>query len=165
MIRVFISHKNVDEREARSVASRVTANGLDVYLDSIDPALGKTGDDLAEYLLSRMGECQQLIAVVSVVTRTSWWVPWEIGVGSEKGFGMATYSESPVSLPDYLKKWPSLHSLGDIDKYCTHSKRRGDRVGRDVRTYYTESVRLQMRKSASSKFHTDLMAALRTRSS
>ena len=89
MSKVFISRKNTDSLIAEKVARRVRANGLSVYLDTIDDALTKDGSDLADHLLRRMGQCQQLIAVVSSATKTSWWVPWEIGVGAEKGFRMA----------------------------------------------------------------------------
>ena len=111
MSKVFVSHKDVDEALARRVAQRVRQNGLGAYLDSVDPALERDGPELADYLLARMSECEQLIAVVSSATSTSWWVPWEIGVGSEKGFRMASYSERLVNLPTYLQKWPDLHSL------------------------------------------------------
>ena len=86
-IKVFISHKDSDSELAERVARRVRFNGMDTYLDTIDDALAKDGPDLAELLVARMSSCQQLIAVVSSQTKDSWWVPWEIGVGSEKASG------------------------------------------------------------------------------
>ena len=159
--KVFISHKESDTAEAESVARRVRVNGLDVYLDSIDNALYKDGPELADYLLKRMGECQQLIAVLSSETKDSWWVPWEIGVGSEKGFRMASYAISYVQLPSYLQKWPVLKSLSDVDKYCQYSARTKPDVYGLTESRRVASSSLSTRKLNAAKFHTALKTALR----
>ena len=159
--KVFISHKNTDALLAERVARRVRANGLETYLDTIDDALMKDGPELADVLLARMAQCQQLIAVVSSETKTSWWVPWEIGVGSEKGFRMASYSESYVSLPTYLEKWPALHTERDVDLYCQYSKQTDAVINRRMRDALTEDRRMQVRKSEALDFHKQLKAALR----
>lgn len=159
--KVFISHKNTDALLAERVARRVRENGLETYLDTIDDALMKDGPELADVLLARMAQCQQLIAVVSSETKTSWWVPWEIGVGSEKGFRMASYSDSYVSLPTYLKKWPALHTERDVDLYCQYSKQTDAVINRRMRDALTEDRRMQVRKSEALDFHKQLRAALR----
>lgn len=159
--KVFISHKNTDAMLAEKVARRIRANGLETYLDTIDDALVKDGPELADVLLARMGQCQQLIAVVSSQTKDSWWVPWEIGVGSEKGFRMASYSESYVSLPSYLEKWPALHTDGHIDLYCQYSKQTETVLKRRMRDALTEDRRTQVRKSEALDFHKQLKAAIR----
>ncbi len=158
--KVFISHKNTDAALAETVARRVRANGLETYLDTIDDALVKDGPDLADLLLQRMGQCQQLIAVVSDQTKDSWWVPWEIGVGSEKNFRMASYSRSYVSLPSYLKKWPELHSDQDIDLYCQFSKSAETEIALNMRDAYTETARTRVTKRGVQDFHQSLMRRL-----
>lgn len=159
--KVFISHKNSDASLAEKVARRVRINGLDTYLDTIDDALVKDGPELADILLERMGKCQQLIAVVSSSTKDSWWVPWEIGVGSEKAFRMASYSESYVSLPSYLKKWPALHTNRHIDLYCEYSKRTEVILNSRMRTAINEDRKVEIRKSEALDFHTLLKSAIR----
>jgi len=157
--KVFISHKDSDSITARQVAQRVKQNGLSVYLDVIDPALRKDGPDLADYLLERMSQCQQLIAVISRETQASWWVPWEIGVGSEKNFRMATYAtQSATTVPEYLRKWPVLRSGGDIDTYCRTSQQSlaAQRILESRGNVSTASIR----KSASDSFHRNLKSAL-----
>lgn len=161
MAKVFISHKNTDSRLAERVASRVRRNGLSVYLDTIDDALQKDGHDLADHLLRRMSECQQLIAVVSEATKTSWWVPWEIGVGSEKGFRMASFSETYVSLPTYLEKWPALHTDHHIDLYCQYSSNTETAMNRRLNEVYSSERRQNIRKSEALDFHKRLKAAIR----
>lgn len=160
--RVFISHKDSDSRVAENVARRVRYNGLDVYLDTIDSALVEDGPELADMLLERMGDCHQLIAVVSQQTKDSWWVPWEIGVGSEKGFRMASYSESYVSLPSYLEKWPALKNESHIDKYCRISKEvEGEEIRRRQFSFGNEGLYESIRKSKSMDFHRRLKSAIR----
>jgi len=159
--KVFISHKNTDAMLAAKVARRVQMNGLQTYLDVIDDALAKDGPDLADLLLQRMSSCDQLIAVVSTATKDSWWVPWEIGVGSEKGFRMASYSENYVSLPSYLEKWPDLRTDVDIDLYCKMSKRSGAEVERRTRTLLSEDNRMNVRKGEALDFHKVLRSELK----
>ena len=126
--RVFISYQSNDARLALDVSGRVKANGLNTYLDKIDDALLNDSLQLADHLLRVMSSCSQIIAVVSASTKNSWWVPWEIGVGSERRMLMASYSESYVSLPSYLAKWPALKRLGHIDIYCRQSKLSSSRM-------------------------------------
>lgn len=163
MAKVFVSHKDSDQDLAKKVSSRVQENGFSVYLDAVDPALVKDGPYMSEYLLRRMDECQQLIAVVSPATAESWWVPWEIGVGSEKGFRMASFSQSFVNLPSYLQKWPSLRSMEDVDLYCRYSTQTDQRIRMATAGVVTESVKLDVRKSRATDFHRDLKAALSRR--
>lgn len=121
MNKVFISHKSDDSNLATTVSDYIKQNGLETYLDIIDDVLLQDGPELPDAIRERMNSCNQLVAVVSEKTKRSWWVPWEIGVGTEKDFLIASYSQSAVELPSYLKKWPQLHSKADIDQYCRRS--------------------------------------------
>ena len=161
MSKVFVSHKGLDDDIARRVARRVEARGLSVYLDSVDPALGKDGYQLADYLLKRMDECQQLIAVVSSATALSWWVPWEIGVGSEKGFRMASFLEEPVALPTYLQKWPSLRTMREVDMFCALSKTVNAKIQNTTKSLTEESEKLSIRRDNAAQFHRELALNLR----
>ncbi len=161
MAKVFVSHQKNDAILAERVALRIRMNGMDTYLDTVDDALLKDGPDLADHLLRKMGECQLLIAVVSSATKGSWWVPWEIGVGSEKAFRMASFSESHVVLPSYLEKWPALHADQHIDLYCRYSKQTETVMNRRMQSTLNEAGRVQVRKSEALDFHKQLKAALR----
>ena len=160
MGKVFISHKNADEVVAKQVAERVRRNGLEFYLDSVDPALAQDGPGLADYLLAKMSGCPQLIAVVSSETAKSWWVPWEIGVGSEKRFRMATFAGRPVELPGYLEKWPRLRSLDDVDLYCEYSNQSDLSIRAAMSRVHSESARLSAERSEVHGFHRNLKTAL-----
>jgi hypothetical protein len=97
------------------VAARLKLNGAEVYLDVIDT--GASGDDLADHTRRRLGECSDLMAVVSIKTKASWWVPWEIGVATEKEYPLATYASENCEIPEYLQKWPYLSTMAHIDQY------------------------------------------------
>jgi hypothetical protein len=122
-MKVFISHQQSDSQLALGVARRLkVVHDIDSYLDLIDPGVGSNGDDLADHVRGELGKCTQLLAVVSEATRTSWWVPWEIGIASEKDFPLATFASGTTALPDYLKKWPYLRTDADLDRYAEASK-------------------------------------------
>jgi hypothetical protein len=91
-IKVFISHQRVDALQAKAIADRLRdRHQIASYLDVMDPVIDKTGEDLTQYVRAQLGTCTQLLAVVSPATKESWWVPWEIGVASEKDYILATY--------------------------------------------------------------------------
>jgi len=96
---------------------------IESYLDVFDVNAAGTGDALADHVKAEMGNCTQLLAVVSQATQGSWWVPWEIGIATEKDYPLATYvGGGAVSLPDYLRKWPYLQTHVDLDRYAAASK-------------------------------------------
>lgn len=122
-MKIFISHQKADTGQAASIAKRLWVyHSIDSYLDVIDPESSTKGDQLGEHLRDEMGKCDQLMAVVSYATKGSWWVPWEIGVATEKDYPIATYAGERTPLPEYLKKWPYLQSDQDLDIYARISK-------------------------------------------
>lgn len=129
---------------------------IDSYLDVIDPNAGKAGDQLGDYLRAELGKCTQLMAVVSTHTKTSWWVPWEIGVATEKDYPIATYAGDNTAIPEYLKKWPYLTSDADIDAYAAASKAAEGQY-RVRKSYDTE---LAARHSGTQEFYRTLRARL-----
>ncbi|MBY5533630.1 TIR domain-containing protein [Rhizobium leguminosarum] len=122
-MKVFISHKSDDSALAADLGHRLKAShGIEFYLDLIDRELEKNGEDLASHLRTQLGKCTQLLAVISDKTKSSWWVPWEIGVATEKNYPLATYAGGNALPPEYLRKWPYLRSLSDLDLYAAASK-------------------------------------------
>jgi hypothetical protein len=155
--KVFISHKNEDKQTAETIAARLYRGGLDVYIDSIDPQLNKDGPDLADHLRGKLEECTQLLAVISHITQASWWVPWEIGVATEKERFLASYISGGASVPEYLRKWPYMRSYSELDIYIQRSKtiQQGvdDRVLRG-------NTRAASRSTGFREFHRSLKYAL-----
>lgn len=158
---MFISYKTEDFLTAQTVKKAIEAHDdFKAYLDRIDDSLLKDDPELAEHLLRRIDECDQLLAVVSRVTVASWWVPWEIGVGSEKHYFLATFLRDKVPLPSYLGRWPVLRSTVDVPKYCDLSRRMSKQrdlvVARESTTLGREAVSAH----TATVFHARLRSAL-----
>lgn len=75
---------------------------------------------LTSHLKAKLSECTHLTAVISNNTKFSWWVPFEIGLATEKDFPISTVVSytNRDQLPDYLWKWPVLETAGDLEQYC-----------------------------------------------
>ncbi|WP_122780289.1 toll/interleukin-1 receptor domain-containing protein, partial [Pseudomonas viridiflava] len=114
-MKIFLSHQQTDSLLALRIQGHLKNNqDIDCYLDVIDPKFNN-GEDIAAHVRRELDRCTQLLAVVSDATKGSWWVPWEIGVATEKDFPLATFG-GDIELPEYLKKWPYLRSISDLDK-------------------------------------------------
>jgi hypothetical protein len=156
-MKVFISHQKADSDIAGAVAARLQVpHQIDSYIDLIDVNLAKSGESLGDYLRSEMGRCTQLIAIVSGNTKLSWWVPWEIGIATEKDFPLATYLGDNTATPEYLQKWPYLRSIADVDQYARASKS-AEATFKSKRSILTED---RARRTATSDFFRTLRASL-----
>ncbi len=122
-MKIFISHQHGDTDLAKEISIRLrSTHGIDIYLDVYDPDASATGDALGEHVRVQLGQCDQLLAVVSAKTAMSWWVPWEIGIATEKDRPIATYARDSAALPVYLKKWPYLTNTAALDRYAEVAK-------------------------------------------
>jgi hypothetical protein len=157
-VRVFISHKQEDAVVATRIGAELRSNGVDAYLDTIDTQLGKDGPDLADYIRDQLAQCTQLLAVISPRTKLSWWVPWEIGVATEKERPQASYIADEAEIPSYLIKWPYLRSMAEVTAYAEVSKRVRDRLDESVRM--RRSTASVAQTSAFRDFHRTLKARL-----
>jgi hypothetical protein len=162
-MKVFISHKREDANRARQVANRLKQNhSIDSYLDVIDPLIGThDGPALAEHVQKQMDSCDSLLAVVSAATANSQWVPWEIGIATEKRFPLATYADTIMPLPEFLQKWPYLKSDSDLDKYAKAVNQMAGRSRTTVlaKGYGMESINESLR-STTYDFYRNLKADL-----
>ncbi len=119
LINVFISHKKEDSNHAKEIANYLRYfDEVSCYLDILDPVLNSfEGDDLGEYFREKLGGCTHLMAILSDETKESWWVPFEIGIATEKQYPIVTFAVEDVNLPLFLKKWPYLRKLDDLQQY------------------------------------------------
>ena len=123
MIKVFLSHQRADSADAKKIADRLRINHqIDSYLDVIDDQFGKTGPDLAAYLRREIGKCSHLLAVTSFSTKDSQWVPWEIGIATEKDYPLATFAAYTSAVPEFLAAWPYLRTMEEVDAYARAAK-------------------------------------------
>ncbi|MFL0200724.1 toll/interleukin-1 receptor domain-containing protein [Exiguobacterium acetylicum] len=118
MPKIFISHKREDSVIATEISKNLSRHGIENYLDVLDPYLTGDGDVLTNHLRSQLNSCTHLLAVLTKSTQISWWVPFEIGLATEKDFPISSFvSATDFTLPDYLENWPVLRSLADLNKY------------------------------------------------
>lgn len=115
--KIFISHKQEDEKAALEVKRTLVESGVEAYLDLLDNAICGDGEVLTNHIKEKIRECTDIIVVLSENTKKSWWVPFEIGMASQKDMPIANYLLSKEKLPDYLEYWPRLKDVNDIRTY------------------------------------------------
>jgi len=128
---------------------------IEFYLDVIDLNI-EEGERLGDYIREQLGGCTHLLAVISENTKSSWWVPWEIGIATEKEQPIATFAMGNEALPEYLRKWPYLRTMGELDAYAEVCKQTMKK--RRQRAFVTESG---AQRSSTSEFYSNLRARLR----
>lgn len=127
----FISHKQEDQYAALCVKDALIENGVDAYLDLLDNEICDDGEKLTNHIKSKIRECTDIIVVLSERTKFSWWVPFEIGMASQKDMPISNYLLSAQKLPDYLDYWPRLKTLDDIAEYVRTRKQTAEQVSRE----------------------------------
>jgi hypothetical protein len=157
-IKVFISHHSSDSTDAQRIRDHLRSrHSIESYLDLIDPFVGRPGEELAQYQRGVMATCTNLMAVVSPSTKASQWVPWEIGVASEREMPLASYLSSVMIVPEFLRAWPRLHSMADVDRYASASRASEGTVLRKRADRMEESAAL---RAGSTTFYQDLRKSL-----
>lgn len=158
MIKVFLSHHSSDSAAAVQISNHLrNKHGIDSYLDVIDNQIGRNGEELADYLRAKMGGCTNLMALVSAATKSSQWVPWEIGVASERDMPLATFLNGIAVVPEFLLAWPRLQTLQDVDDYAAASRTSESTVLRKRASRIDETASL---KAGRADFYSDIRKRL-----
>jgi len=84
MTKEFISHKAEDAEKAQRISLYLQRQGIAFYLDLLDDGLFGGGEILTNHLRSKLNECTHLLAIITNNTKFSWWVPFEIGLATER---------------------------------------------------------------------------------
>lgn len=121
---VFISYRHTDREYAISIDQRLKTAGIKTYLDVLDEESQQSTDEITNIITQRMRECTHLIAVISDDTSKSWWVPFEIGEATFAENRITTFQLNIADemLPSYLKKWPKINYLFQIDSFIQSYK-------------------------------------------
>jgi hypothetical protein len=157
--KIFISHKKDDSEKATHIHDFLKSKRIDCYLDVLDGEIAGDGEKLTRYLRSRLNECTHLLAVLSSSTKLSWWVPFEIGLATEKEFPISTclYEISKNDIPSYLMNWPVIQSDNQLSKYA-------DMVLKTHQQVLTESLNKSFAyntpKNYAEAFHRELKSQL-----
>lgn len=121
---IFISHKYEDKSKAKIIGDYLMQKlNLDIYFDENDEDLQdavKKNDDKRIALAINKGieESTHILCLVSDATKSSWWVPYEIGYAKKNGADIATLKLKGIpSVPSYLKIETTLNSYIDFTNY------------------------------------------------
>jgi len=104
---VFISYQRADEWKAKLIDSQLRQLSVPTYLDLTDPTVDGS-KNVTQSIVAALHKSTHLLALVSQSTVASWWVPFEIGVATERERRIATYRLDNAYLPEYLTIWPYL---------------------------------------------------------
>ena len=107
---VFISHKKEDEAVAVEIGKYLTEIAdVNIYLDLHDCILQEAVSEekkkkIVESIHKALEISTHLLCIVSDKTKTSWWVPYEIGYATKKEINIASLQLKNVEdIPSYLK--------------------------------------------------------------
>ena len=155
-MKIFISHKNYDSVIATKIANELDRLRISYYLDVLDPSVTKNGKELTDHIKKNLNSCTDIIVVMSEITKTSQWVPFEIGMAAQIDMPTATYLQNNVELPEYLQYWPRLKYPSDIQKYVSVRKR----VQENFRGQYLFEKADIVRNTETARFYDELKRSL-----
>lgn len=122
-MKIFISHKQEDDAVARRLDLEFKHYNVDTYLDLIDDTISKNGEALTKHIRESLNTCTDIIVVMSEKTRLSQWVPFEVGMSTQKDMPTVTFMVDDVKLPEFLDYWPRLKKFSDVEKYLIAKNR------------------------------------------
>lgn len=122
-MKVFISHKDADSLQALLLKRAFEKEGVDAYLDVLDSSINGGGKALTEHIKTKLNQCTDIIVLMSEATKSSWWVPFEIGMSAQINMPTASFLKENVDLPSYLSYWPRLKTASDVAIYVSVRKR------------------------------------------
>ena len=115
---VFVSHTTKDDDLAEEVAKCIRSFGLTAWVDSDHLERKHDGPSMASQIQGVIRRSYCLLAVVTSATSESWWVPFEIGVASDRDRYLSTYGDPRVSLPSFLSAWPRVRDHDELHSWC-----------------------------------------------
>lgn len=168
---VFISYRHTDRNTAFAIAQKLSINNISYYLDIIDDE-SKSTDDITEVITKNIKKSTHLIAVISIHTAGSWWVPFEIGEatianrricsyatrGNSSNLSLMSYRHITKLLPEYLQKWPVLVSSADLEAFIKQYKIDNITFGiEESRSHQFDSISSNdLTKAGADSFHKNL---------
>ena len=159
-MKIFISHKKEDEHTALSIQQTWVNVGVEAYLDILDDIISDDGEKLTKHIREKLRECSDVIVVLSNNTKRSWWVPFEIGMATEKDMPIANYLTSYEKLPEYLEYWPRLKNQQDVKKYVEVRNKVARRVVLEKQLNHSYYDRADSNISETQKFYEELKKSL-----
>lgn len=154
---VFVSHTTNDDDLADTVATCIRSCDLTAWVDSDYLASHEDGPGMASRIKQVIGRSYCLLAIVTSATTSSWWVPFEIGVASERDKYLSTYGNPRLTLPSFLSVWPRVKDDTELRSWCSAIKqqmvkhmptthRGGVEMAATQRSHYATEMRALVRR-------------------
>ena len=140
---VFVSHTTKDDALAEVVADCIRSHRLTAWVDSDYLAAKDDGPGMASRIQKVIQRSYCLLAVVTSATSGSWWVPFEIGVASDRNKLLSTYGDPRVSLPSFLTVWPRVKDHDELHLWCDDVVKKKVKYSPTFHTGYVEESSLQ----------------------
>lgn len=115
--RVFVSHATADKWLARTICEKIESAGADTFRDDRDI---DGGDDIPEKIRNAIGECRELLVLLTPISVGRPWVLMEVGAAWFRGneirvVGVRQHIEiEPI--PAMLKS-KKVYDLNQFDDY------------------------------------------------
>lgn len=123
---VFISHKNEDKEAAIAIGNYLTdIVGIDIYLDINDDDLSVAVENnndqkIVDAIQVGLDCSSHLLCIISENTKSSWWVPYELGYADKQEVDIAILKLKDVEdIPSYLKIKKTLYDVDDFLRYAS----------------------------------------------
>lgn len=149
--KVFISHRRADSFLAEKWHQFLTSCGIDCYLDVLDPTTQElAGREISKYLHSHLRRCTHLLVLFTDNTSGSMWVPFEIGLATERDLGIAIHRFRKLKLPEYLWEWPILdkdsdyYAFADLIRRESSLRQRSKSVGERYSDLFHRTLKLEI---------------------
>jgi hypothetical protein len=129
---IFISHKSSDLEAARKIGDYIINNAkIDIYLDDNDKglvdAVSREDDKMiVKYIEKALNRSTHLLCLISDQTRTSWWVPYEIGIAKAGSKNIASLKLKNITgVPSFLKIETVLMGIKSLNEYLEKINKSG----------------------------------------
>ena len=133
-----MSHTTKDDDLAEEVAKCIRSFKLTAWVDSDHLERKHDGPGMASKIQGVIRRSYCLLAVVTSATSESWWVPFEIGVASDRDRYLSTYGDPRVALPSFLAAWPRVRDHDELHLWCEDVKQKKARYRPTFHSAYVE---------------------------
>lgn len=121
---IFISHKSEDKGKAINIGNYIiNAYDIDIYLDIYDSGLqiAALNDDhkaIVNHIHKAINYSTHLMCLISDMTSTSWWVPYEIGYAKKSNREISSLKLKNINdVPSFLKIETVLMGTKSLNEY------------------------------------------------
>lgn len=121
---IFISHKSEDKEKAINIGNYIIqAYGIDIYLDIYDSGLqsatlNNDHKTIVNHIHKALSHSTHLMCVISDMTSTSWWVPYEIGYAKKSNREISSLKlKNIIDVPSFLKIETVLMGTKSLNDY------------------------------------------------